>query len=144
MREHTETVIKVTLDFHVTDSAQTVEPSVGAVLNQYVKALFVGAFYQTIATGEGGLGVVELTIAHGLANDFGICNLQSAFFIDGNPQRGQLLDDRIAELITSLWSVFFDVIGIHRKSCKGQQSAALKWGLLKTNPITCFNGYQQR
>ncbi|CAM9476057.1 hypothetical protein KLVA5324_27225 [Klebsiella variicola subsp. variicola] len=58
------------------------------MLNQHVKALLVGAFDQTIAAGEGGFGVVELTIAHGLANDLGICNLQSTFFIDGNPQRG--------------------------------------------------------
>ena len=58
------------------------------MFNQHVKALFLCAFDQTIAAGEGGFGVVELTIAHGLADDLGISNLQSAFFIDGNPQRG--------------------------------------------------------
>lgn len=52
---------------------------VGTVLNQHVKALLAGAFYQTIAAGEGGFGVVELTIAHGFADELGIRNLQIAF-----------------------------------------------------------------
>ncbi len=83
-----EAVVKITVDFHITNGAQAVEPGVGTVLNQHVKALLAGAFYQTIAAGEGGFGVVELTIAHGFADELGIRNLQIAFFISGNPQRG--------------------------------------------------------
>ena len=88
MREHTEAVVKITLELHIANGAQAVKPGIGTVFNQHVKALLVGAFYQTIAAGEGGFGVVELTIAHGFADDPGICNLQSTFFIGGNPQRG--------------------------------------------------------
>lgn len=91
------------------------------MLNQHVKALLAGAFYQTIAAGEGGFGVVELTIAHGFADELGIRNLQIAFYQRKSPA-WLAFDHRIAELVTGLWSVFLMLLVFIENPAKGSRA----------------------